>query len=158
MGPSPARPGRLLIGEAENLLKGEPQGDARPGVKTQSRCDRAVTVEVEAGYEYLADERVGRGADARPQCRPALCAARCGDVDERGEGWVYLLMLLGHSGVKADTWIVRFVEDALGRRSSPKEAEALINAAAADLAVDATALDHAIWRHMSTRRRKRGAS
>jgi hypothetical protein len=29
--------------------------------------------------------------------------------------WDYFLMLLGTPGVKADTWIVRFAADALGR-------------------------------------------
>ncbi len=61
-------------------------------------------------------------------------------------------MLLGQPGVKADTWIVRFVTDAL---SSPhpvpsKQAEALVTAAAEQLEVSPTALDHAIWRHLST--------
>lgn len=72
-----------------------------------------------------------------------------------GVTWTYLLMLLGHSGVKADTWVVRFVEEGLGRPSSAKEAEALVAAVAADLGVQATALDHAIWRHMSSRARRR---
>lgn len=113
------------------------------------------------GIAAAASALVAAGATSATQLDPQNPAHRRAYVGVKGLGpvtWVYLLMLLGHSGVKADTWIVRFVEDALDRRSSPKEAEALINAAAADLAVDATALDHAIWGHMSTRRRKRGAS
>lgn len=58
-------------------------------------------------------------------------------------------MLLGHPGVKADTWIRRFVADAIGRGSEASEAGSLVKAAAAALGVDPTALDHAIWRHMS---------
>ncbi len=71
--------------------------------------------------------------------------------------WTYFTMLLGQPGVKADTWIVRFVTDAL---SSPhpvpsKQAEALVTAAAEQLEVSPTALDHAIWRHLSTTARMR---
>jgi len=46
--------------------------------------------------------------------------------------WTYFTMLLGQPGVKADTWIVRFVTDALSRpRSVPStQAEALVTAAA----------------------------
>ena len=66
--------------------------------------------------------------------------------------WTYFTMLLGQPGVKADTWIVRFVTDALSRpRSVPStQAEALVTAAAEQLEVSPTALDHAIWRHLST--------
>ncbi len=64
-------------------------------------------------------------------------------------------MLLGHLGVKADTWIVRLVTDAT---SSPhpvpsKQAEALVTAA--EQLEATTALDNAIWRHLSTTTRMR---
>jgi hypothetical protein len=108
-----------------------------------------------------ASALVAAGASSAADFAPADPAHRRAYVEVKGLGpvaWVYLMMLLGHSGVKADTWIVRFVGEALGRRSSPKEAEELVNAVAVDLAVDATTLNHAIWRHMSSRRRKRGGS
>jgi hypothetical protein len=63
--------------------------------------------------------------------------------------WTYFTMLLGQPGVKADTWIVRFVRDALGPTTSPAEAEQLVTAAATILDVNPTHLDHAIWRHVS---------
>lgn len=63
--------------------------------------------------------------------------------------WRYFTMLLGTPGVKADTWIVRFVADALSRPASSAEAEELVGAAADAREVDRIALDHAIWRSMS---------
>lgn len=59
--------------------------------------------------------------------------------------WEYFGMLLGKPGVKADTWICRFVERAVGRDVSPREAKSLVMAAAGRLNADATHLDHAIW-------------
>ncbi len=65
--------------------------------------------------------------------------------------WQYLLMLVGKPGVKADTWICRFVEEAVGHPVSAHEAEGLVREAAKALNVSPTALDHAIWSHMSRR-------
>ncbi|GGL98834.1 hypothetical protein [Nakamurella endophytica] len=59
--------------------------------------------------------------------------------------WEYFTMLLGHPGVKADTWIVRFVQQAIGRSASAGEAAALVKAAAAQLEKESSHLDHAIW-------------
>lgn len=59
--------------------------------------------------------------------------------------WEYFGMLLGKPGVKADTWICRFVERAVGHDVSPHEAKRLVMAAAERLAEDPTHLDHAIW-------------
>lgn len=66
----------------------------------------------------------------------------------------YFLMLLGVSGVKADTMVTRWVERTLGSGSLPPEkVEALVAAAAKELKKSATDLDHAIWRTESTKRR-----
>ncbi len=93
-------------------------------------------------------------------------AARAEDVDEsrhksaylgtRGLGpvtWSYLLMLLGHEGVKADILVTRFVEQAVGRKARAEEVAELVMKAAQELDVSATVLDHAIWRHMSAPRK-----
>lgn len=61
--------------------------------------------------------------------------------------WRYLLMLLGTPGIKADTWITRFVRSAVKARVSSPDAEALLMQAARLLNADPTALDHAIWAH-----------
>lgn len=59
--------------------------------------------------------------------------------------WSYVLMLLGVPGVKADVMVRRFVGRTIGRYPSAAEARALVMAAAADLNVNPTDLDHAIW-------------
>lgn len=68
--------------------------------------------------------------------------------------WEYFLMLLGVPGVKADTWIVRFVEQALDRQVSPVDARALLMAVAHSMKVSPSALDHNIWDYMRRRPRK----
>lgn len=67
--------------------------------------------------------------------------------------WNYFCMLLGAEKVKPDTWIVRFVEEALGRNVSPEEAEGLMMTAAQELGVSPRKLDHAIWAAMRTSKR-----
>ena len=67
-----------------------------------------------------------------------------------GLGWVtweYLGMLLGKPGIKADRWIVHFVNRAIGRDVTAAEAKALLIEAAAELEATPTELDHAIWAH-----------
>jgi hypothetical protein len=64
----------------------------------------------------------------------------------------YLLMLLGQPGVKADTWVRRFVDQAAGRKVSVADAEQLMTAAATRLGVSPTDLDYAVWSHVRNRR------
>lgn len=66
--------------------------------------------------------------------------------------WEYFLMLLGAPGIKADTWILRFVTQALGRKVSPVEAGALLTAVARDMEISSSVLDHSIWDYMRRRR------
>lgn len=61
--------------------------------------------------------------------------------------WTYFHMLLGKPGVKPDTWILRFLREALGRPVGTDEARELVAKAAVELRVDETTLDHAIWSH-----------
>lgn len=61
--------------------------------------------------------------------------------------WKYFGMLLGSPGVKADTWIIRFVNNAVGRSVDVKTAEQLVKLAAKHFGTTATELDHAIWAH-----------
>jgi hypothetical protein len=70
--------------------------------------------------------------------------------------WEYFTMLLGHPGIKADTWITRWVSDAVGadRQLTSEHANALLKEAATELGIGAgnaepptlTQLDHAIWK------------
>lgn len=59
--------------------------------------------------------------------------------------WGYFGMLLGLSGVKADTWLVRVVAAAVGSSRDPAQAAIITKAAAVDLGVDPIHLDHATW-------------
>lgn len=61
--------------------------------------------------------------------------------------WSYFCMLLGKPDIKADTWVVRFVNEAIGRAVTAEKARTLLTAVAKDLDVNETQLDHAIWSH-----------
>lgn len=70
--------------------------------------------------------------------------------------WNYLLMLAGQDGVKADRMIIRFVQGAVGNEPvSPDRAHRAVLEAAEKLGVPAAVLDHTIWRHESSRAKKR---
>lgn len=68
--------------------------------------------------------------------------------------WEYFTMLLGHDGVKADTWITEFVGRAVQRGVPSDDAGALVKEAAHKLGVDQKKLDHAIWSYASSTRLK----
>ena len=70
--------------------------------------------------------------------------------------WAYLLMLTGHPGVKADTWLRRYLFEATGKSLSPTRIEELVRAAAAVLGRSPTELDHAIWSTVRTTTAKTG--
>jgi hypothetical protein len=101
-----------------------------------------------AAAHALVEAGVTRAADLDPGSalqRSAYCGVKgLGPVT-----WSYLLMLAGHPGVKADTWLNRYVAQAVGRATSPAKVEHLVTAAAATLGLDPTDLDHAIWALMS---------
>ena len=94
-----------------------------------------------------------RHASAIDRDSAAQRAAYCGT---RGLGpvtWDYFLMLVGHDGVKADTLVIRFVVEALGRRLGSTEVSRLVKEAAMWMDISVSALDHSIWRHMSRSRK-----
>ena len=72
-----------------------------------------------------------------------------------GLGWVtfdYLLSLLGHPTVKADSMIEAFVAEAVGSSTNPEQVRDLLRAAAKRLGVeDPRVLDHAAWEYQSTK-------
>ncbi|WP_232320407.1 heme peroxidase [Rhodococcus sp. WMMA185] len=74
------------------------------------------------------------------------------EAQSSGITWEYALMLAGLPGAKADRMVVRFVSDAVGVSDlSPERAAGLVRDAAGLLSVNATDLDHAIWRYGSGR-------
>ncbi len=130
----------------------EPENLARV-LETRQRTGGALkTVAIVQAAGRLVDVGVQHAADMDPDST----AQKYAYIKVRGLGpvtWQYLLMLIGEPGVKADVWICRFVEAALGRPVSAHEAETLVTLAAEASAVSPTALDHAIWSHMSRARR-----
>lgn len=97
----------------------------------------------QAGFRHAADV-VGSPSDAK--------SAYTGVRGLGSVTWTYLLMLLQVPDVKADTWIVRFVDAVVGRAVTTEEARVLLVAAAEKLEVCPTTLDHAVWSHMRPRR------
>jgi hypothetical protein len=74
------------------------------------------------------------------------------EAQRSGITFEYALMLSGLPGVKSDRMVLRFVQAATGRSDlTPTTCATLVREAAAHLSVDATALDHAIWRKASGR-------
>lgn len=66
--------------------------------------------------------------------------------------WSYLGMLLGHPDVKADVWVMRFIQDAIGPDIETETARQLLIQAAENLDVSASQLDHAIWLYERSQR------
>lgn len=73
----------------------------------------------------------------------------CGVIGQAsGVTWHYVQMLAGVPGVKPDRMIIRFVADALEQPTSRvgrSFAVDVVSAAAVELGVEATTLDHVIW-------------
>lgn len=91
---------------------------------------------IEAGITTAADFR----AEPDTAGRAYLRVKGCGHVT-----LTYLRMLLDVDDVKADTWVIRYVEAAVGSPVSPSAAAALVKAVAGRLQVQERDLDHAIW-------------
>ncbi|WP_020143923.1 hypothetical protein [Terracoccus sp. 273MFTsu3.1] len=76
-----------------------------------------------------------------PEARAAYLSVKgCGPVT-----WSYFRMLLGIDDVKADTWLMRFVQDRLPHVHTTEHASRLVTGVADRMNVSATELDHAIW-------------
>lgn len=93
---------------------------------------------VEIGVVH-AEDLPARMAEARAAY---LSVKGCGPVT-----WSYFRMLLGFEDVKPDTWVMRFVQDAVHGAVSTEVASRLVHEVAELMGVSATTLDHAIWRY-----------
>lgn len=130
------------------------------GHRTSTRAGAPLkAVAIHDAANVLAAEGITTAAalrDADVVRRKELEAAWRKVVGQRsGITWRYVLMLAGVPGVKPDRMICRFVADALDapRRSVGSEfAAEIVTAAAPELDMSATALDHAIWRFQRGRR------
>lgn len=86
------------------------------------------------------------------QVRKAWCAVK---GQRSGITWHYMLMLAGIEGVKPDRMICRFVADSLGlsrRVVTPPFALEIVTAAAKEMGMSPTDLDHGVWQFQRTRR------
>lgn len=107
-----------------------------------------------------AELLVGRGVDTTAEL---ALAAQDPELEQRwrrlpgqrsGISWRYLLMLAQVPGVKPDRMISRFVREAAGGEPVAQDLLVpVVEAAAAELQVSPTVLDHAIWQWQSGRTR-----
>lgn len=118
----------------------------RSGILKAEAIRDAARVLIANGIVTTGALRAAADDEAQLQrVRKAWCAVK---GQRSGITWRYVLMLAGVPGVKPDRMIIRFVADALGvpRRSVGSELAAeIVTAAAPELDVSVTALDHAIW-------------
>jgi 3-methyladenine DNA glycosylase/8-oxoguanine DNA glycosylase len=139
-----ANPGPL--DDLERLTRADPHELATLLGNQQTTGQRTKASAIVEAATNLVSLEVRRGADVIPadtdQARAWTSVRGLGPVT-----WKYFTMLLGAPGVKADTWIVRFVRKAVDRRVDAKAAEQLVEAAAPHFGRTATELDHAIWAH-----------
>ncbi|MBN7371096.1 hypothetical protein [Mycobacteroides abscessus] len=125
----------------------------RGGILKSEAIRDVATVLAAEGIDTVPVLRQAATDEARlEQVRKAWCAVK---GQRSGITWRYVLMLAGVPGVKPDRMICRFVADALEvpRRSvGTAFAAEIVTAAAPELDMSATALDHAIWRFQRGRR------
>ncbi|RIU41040.1 hypothetical protein [Mycobacteroides abscessus] len=121
-------------------------------LKAEAIRDAAAVLAAE-GIDTAPALRQAATDEARlEQVRKAWCAVK---GQRSGITWRYVLMLAGVSGVKPDRMIIRFVADTLEvpRRSvGTAYAAEIVTAAAPELDMSPTALDHAIWRFQRGRK------
>lgn len=118
----------------------------RSGVlKSEAIRDAARVLDLE-GIGSTAALRKSAEDDVRlEQVRRAWCAVT---GQRSGITWHYMQMLAGIEGVKPDRMICRFVADSLGlprRAVTPTFALEIVTAAAKELSMSPTDLDHAVW-------------
>lgn len=108
----------------------------------------------DAGIRTAADFRThGELADNNESRRKELKKLwTSAEAQRSGITFEYALMLAGLPGVKSDRMVLRFVEEAIERSDlAPTTCATLVREAASNLGVDATVLDHTIWRTASGR-------
>ncbi|SDU17943.1 hypothetical protein [Jiangella alkaliphila] len=141
------RGGRRRLDDLQALTAADPSRLTDVFGRQQLSGGALKGVAIVQAAQNLVDNKVRHAADVDP----ASARHKAAYTSVRGLGpvtWEYFLMLLGTPGVKADTWITRFVSEALdGRTVTSTEARALVIRVAEKLQVSPTLLDHAIWSH-----------
>ena len=130
-------------------------GGARNTAPGTTKLKADACVEAARG---LRQADVNVRADLRDPNRVATAKAKWRAVKGLGQqSWSYFTMLAGVEDWKVDTWVKRFVDDAVGRTVAATEGRALLDAAIERLERDESvrlskrAIDHAIWRSASGR-------
>jgi hypothetical protein len=107
----------------------------------------------EAGISTTADLRNAAKDEAQLASVEAAWRAMTGQGS--GITWHYMQILAGIPGVKPDRMICRFIADSLGlprRDVTPPFALEILTAAAKELGVSPTDLDHAVWQFQRSRK------
>ena len=162
-GGDPNRDGVLELMTTFDELDG-PQGWARKignnnrtstrsGVLKSQVIRDAASVLEEVGISTTANLRRAAENEAQLACIEAAWRALTGQ--KSGITWHYMQMLAGIPGVKPDRMICRFVADSLGqprRGVTPPFALEILTAAAKEMGMSPTDLDHAVWQFQRNRK------
>lgn len=135
--------------QLDRLASMTPEDLTRVLQNAQTVSGRPKAEALQEAARNLVEAGVKRAADLDPSIHRAAYTR----VHGLGKvTWEYFCMLLGHQGVKADTWVTRWVAQALEVESvDAARAGNLVRAAAQQLGVGTTELDHAIWAHARSR-------
>ncbi|MCZ4537922.1 hypothetical protein QBL07_000280 (plasmid) [Gordonia rubripertincta] len=121
-------------------------------LKSQAIRDAAHVLD-EARIETAADLRKAAQDEAHlARIRTAWCAVT---GQRSGITWHYVQMLAGIPGVKPDRMVCRFVADSLGLSSTvvtPRFSLEILTAAAKDMNISPTDLDHAVWQYQRSQK------
>lgn len=125
----------------------------RGGVlKSQAIRDAARVLDAEGISDTVGLLNAAEDEAQLEQVRKEWCAVT---GQRSGITWHYMLMLAGIEGVKPDRMICRFIADSLGlpRRSvTPPFALEIFTAAAREMGMSPTDLDHGVWQFQRARR------
>lgn len=125
----------------------------RSGVlKSEAIRDAARVLETQGIGATAALRRTAEDQAQLEQVRRAWCAVT---GQRSGITWRYMQMLAGIEGVKPDRMICRFVADSLElprRAVTPTFALKIVTAAAKEMGMSPTDLDHAVWQFQRVRK------
>lgn len=134
---------RKLASMAEEELEALTNRGRTGGRSKAGAVIDAANALVEAGVVHASDLKSQQAV-----ARSAYLSVRgCGPVT-----WSYLCMLLGIDDVKADTWVMRFVQQAVPHAKTTEEVRRLVSEVAKQMGVRRSDLDHAIWSYQRSLR------
>jgi hypothetical protein len=136
-----------------NKIGNSNRTSTRGGVlKSEAIRDAARVLEARGIGTTAAIREAAEDAARLEEVRKAWCSVR---GQRSGITWHYMQMLAGIPGVKPDRMICRFIADSLElpRRSvTPPFALEILTAAAKEMGMSPTDLDHAVWQFQRNRK------